>query len=209
MSYGWKLVLPGCLVLAVACGTESGGPLEPDTGATAALIRISDGTTWGSGLLTRLSDGITTNITVDPGVIPPGDVITLWGVIFNDPSKCTAGLPGVSSCDEADLENSDVAPSVVWLGGGIAAGGSTLYTGQVMAGDASGDILALFGLPSGPGLLNPAGAEIHVILRTHGPPIPGQLQAQSTTFLGPNCTVEAPPSEPCADLLFAVFEPVP
>ncbi len=206
MSYGWKLVLAGYLALATACGTES-APLEPDTGAAAALIRISDGTTRGSGFLTRLPDGITTNITVDPGVIPPGDVITLWGAIFNDPSKCTAGTPGVSACDFPDMEIAE--GSLVWLGSGIASGGSTQYTGSLMVGDASGDILALFDVRSGPGLLNPAGAEVHVIVRTHGQPVPGQVQAQSTTFLGPNCTVEAPPSEPCADLLFAVFEPVP
>lgn len=90
----------------------------------------------------------------------------------------------MSSCDEPDLEKPDVAPSVVWLGSGIASGGSTRYTGHVMAGDASGDILSLFDLPSGPGLLNPAGAEIHVILRTHGQPIHGKLRSQRKTFLG-------------------------
>jgi len=221
MSFRSKVTLAGFIVLSAACNTEAGTPLGPDTSAepalnanmggsrsqSADLLLVSDLSKSGSGTLTRLPNGITTHINVDPGVIPEGDVVTLWGAIFNDPSVCTAGLPGVSTCDFPDIEAAQ--GSLVWLGSGIASGGSTQYTGHVMVGDASGDILGLFGLASGPGLLNPAGAEIHVILRTHGQPIPGQLQSQRQTFLGPNCTVDALPGEPCADLLFAAFDPVP
>ena len=201
---------------------EAGTPLGPDTSAGPALNASGGGsksqsadavsipdfpTVVGSGTLTRLPNGITTHITVDPGVIPAGDVITLWGAIFNDPSQCTNPIPNVSVCDFPDIEAAN--GSLVWLGSGIASGGSTQYTGHVTVGDASGDILGLFGLSSGPGLLNPAGAVVHVVVRTHGQPISGALQAQRKTFLGPNCTVDAPPTEPCADLLFAAFELVP
>ncbi len=221
MSFRSKVTLAGFIALAAACNTEAGTPLGPDSGAepalnasmggsrsqSADLLRISDLSTGGSGTLTRLPSGITTHITVDPGVIPEGDVITLWGAIFNDPSKCTHPIPDVSVCDFPDIEAAN--GNLVWLGSGIASGGSTRYTGHVMVGDASGDILGLFGLSSGPGLLDPAGAVVHVVIRTHGQPIPGALQSQRKTFLGPNCTVEAEPEEPCADLLFAAFELVP
>ena len=199
MSFRSKVTLAGLIALAAACNGDAVGP---DNGPQQAeVFRISDGTPAGSGLLTRLPNGIATEITVDPGVIPAGDVVTLWGAIFNNPTECA-----LATCDFPDMDNPAVEGSLVWLGSGIAGSGSTPYTGDVMVGDASGDILQLFGAPSpGPGLLSPAGAEIHVILRTHGPPISGALESQRQTFLGPNCTVEALPDEPCFDLLFVVF----
>jgi hypothetical protein len=214
MSFRSKVTVAGLIVLSAACNTEAGTPLGPDTITEPALNANVGGSKSqpgdllllpaaveirGSASLTRLPNGITTHVNVDPGVIPEGDVITLWGVIFNDPSECTAGTPGVSACDPPDLGNSLANPSLVWLGSGIASGGSTRYTGHIMVGDASGDILDLFGLPSGPGLLNPAGAEIHVVVRTHGQPISGQLQSQRKTFAG-GCDVNA-----CADLLGVRF----
>ncbi len=216
MSFRSKVTLAGFIVLSAACNTETGTPLGPGTSAGPALnenmggskaqqadlILISDLTTKrGTGSLTRLPHGINTHITVDAGVIPAGDVVTLWGVIFNNPAACA-----IDPCDFPDVENPAVEGSLVWLGSGIAGKGSTLYTGQVMVGDGSGDILDLFGIPSGPGLLNAAGAEIHVVVRTHGPAINGDLQAQRKTFLGPNCTVDALPGEPCFDLAFAMFQ---
>ncbi len=221
MSFRSKVTLAGLIVLSAACNTEAGTPLGLDTSVEPALnanmggsksqqadlLLISDGSTNGSGTLTRLPHGITTHINLDAGVIPAGDVVTLWGAIFNDPSKCTHPIPGVSVCDFPDIEAAN--GNLVWLGSGIVSGGSTQVTGHVNVGDASGDILGLFGLSSGPGLLNPAGVVVHVVVRTHGQPIPGALQAQRKTFLGPNCTVDDLPGEPCADLLFAAFELVP
>lgn len=221
MSFRSKVTLAGFIVLSTACNTEAGTPLGPDAvvgpalnankggskSQQADLLLISDGSTNGSGTLTRLPNGITTHINIDAGVIPVGDVVTLWGAIFNETSECTHPIPDVSVCDFPDIEAAN--GNLVWLGSGIMSGGSTQVTGHVMVGDASGDILGLFGLASGPGLLDPAGAVVHVVVRTHGQPIPGQLQSQRKTFLGPNCTVDALAGEPCADLLFAAFELVP
>ncbi len=219
MSFHSKAAWAGLLVLAAACNTDSGTPTGTELGTASSQGTVASASgsrsqqsdllllpaaveIRGSGSLTRLPNGITTHVNVDPGVIPVGDVITLWGVIFNNPSECTAGAPGVSACDPPDLGESAAEPSLVWLGSGIASGRSTRYTGHIMVGDASGDILEEFGLPSGPGLLNPAGAEIHVVVRTHGQPITGQLQSQRKTFAG-GCEVNA-----CDDLLGVRF-PVP
>jgi len=61
------------------------------------------------------------------------------------------------------------------------------------------------------GLTNPQGAEVHLVLRSHGPRIPGQVAEQRTTFAGgceffldPGATHELEPGQ-CSDLQFAVF----
>jgi hypothetical protein len=78
--------------------------------------------------------------------------------------------------------------------------GSAFFWGALDVGDTEG---ALFG----PGLINPLGAEIHYVLRTHGPAKQDVLAEQLTTFMG-GCDSE-PPNAPCQDLQFAVFKQVP
>lgn len=217
MSFHSNVAWAGLIILAAACSSEAGTPTGPELSEASALTTATNGsksqqsdlimfsdfiTVGGVGSLTRTPQGVNTHITVNAGAIPAGDVVTLWAAIFNNPGECA-----IDPCDFPDIENPAVEGSLVWLGSGIAGKGATLYTGQVMVGDASGDILDLFGLPNGPGLLNAAGAEIHVVVRTHGPKINGELQSQRKSFLGPNCTTDPEPNpDPCDDLAFAMFQ---
>ncbi len=131
--------------------------------------------------------------------LPEGDAVTAWWVIFNQPENCSDGVCG----------EDDVLP----MPGNEAAGVSVLFAdGQVINEQGSaffwdalgrGDTMeAVFG----PGLTNPMGAEIHYVLRTHGPVQEDIKEEQLTTLMG-GCAAEAPHA-PCQDLQYAVFKQV-
>ncbi len=57
----------------------------------------------------------------------------------------------------------------------------------------------------GGGLQKPMSAEIHFVVRTHGPAIPGKVDSMLYTVNG-GCE-GAFPNPPCSDVQFAVFKP--
>lgn len=89
-----------------------------------------------------------------------GDAYTAWGVIFNNPENCDGG------CGPDDLRRAGVDASVERLTGHVVGnGGNANFGGSLKVGDTSE---ALFG----PGLTDPFGAEIHIVVKDHGPAIP-------------------------------------
>ena len=119
---------------------------------------------------------------------------TVWWVIFNNPEFCIDG------CDADDLEILEVNASAFWATGGIV-GDDNVGTFNAQLGENQlpmGENQVLFG----GGLVDSFGAEIHLIPRTHGDVIPGQVEQQITTFNG-GC----PPND-CFDVQFAVFPAV-
>jgi len=128
--------------------------------------------------------------------LPPGDAVTLWWVIFNNPSACSDGVCG----------EDDVLPPP-----GNEAAGVSLGYGDGWTVDEDGRVVLfsrrevgeMDGVVFGPGLAHPLRAEIHLVLRSHGPVIPGRLGEQISTLLG-GCDPE-PPHHPCQDLQFAIF----
>ncbi len=140
----------------------------------------------GTSDLVRTVDGISMNIdTTDL----PGGAYTMWWVIFNDPSKCSDG-----ECGENDVlpppgtPGAKVSPG--WVPGGIVGpdrvGHFSAHLGIGLDG-APGQVLF------GDGLTNPMGAEVHVILRYHGPVIWNDADAllkQLDSYQG-NCTPES------------------
>lgn len=56
----------------------------------------------------------------------------------------------------------------------------------------------------GRGLTNPTQAEIHAVVRTHGPVIPGMVDEQIHTFNG-GCDPGQPNEGQCQDLQFTAF----
>lgn len=142
-----------------------------------------------------------------------GHVITLWWVIFNNPDECAG-----EGCGEADLFNPAVEPSCVYAEGSIVGGnGHARFIDRLTVGEHRDSCIDFFvdlvpGLEGEDhGLTNPQGAEVHLVLRSHGPRIPGQVAEQRTTFAGgceffldPGATHELEPGQ-CSDLQFAVF----
>ncbi|NNE11020.1 MAG: hypothetical protein HKN41_02120 [Ilumatobacter sp.] len=113
---------------------------------------------------------------VRTGGLQAGDAYTVWAVVFNNPAGCIDG------CDGADLAN-PAAEAVSMLGAGkVAQRSAASFLIRIGAGDE---------------LTDPHGAEIHFVLRTHGPALPGLVDEQISSLNG-GC----PPNE-CANVLMA------
>jgi hypothetical protein len=161
--------------------------------------------------LVRYDNGVTT--TISTSELVPGEVYTLWWVIFNDPENCLGG-----ACDADDIfiiEDGGIPRdadgnramnmeglaasnvSIQHAAGGYSVDGSLNTSASLGLGDVPGII-------AGPGLLDPYKAEIHLVVRTHGPKVDEYFADQLSTFDGGCDPMDA---LPCDDLQFAVFLP--
>lgn len=162
----------------------------------------------GDATLVRQPNGASFTFT---GVgLAAGDAHTIWFVAFNNPAACTSPMMDdgalVSLCGLADLGNAAARPSAVW-GAGHVVGGSGIATfgGRVAEGDTSG-CDALGRLPCNDGLTDPSGAEIHLVLRTHGPATPDLVNEQIHSF-NRGCEAGEPNVGLCRNVQFAAFLP--
>lgn len=142
--------------------------------------------------------------------LTPGNAHTIWFVAFNDPGACASPMMDggtlISLCGLPDLANAAAEPTAVWGAGHVVgAGGVVTFGGRVAVGDASG-CDALGRLPCGGGLTDPAGAEIHLVVRTHGPAIPELVNEQIHSF-NRGCEAGEPNAGLCRNLQFAAFLP--
>lgn len=146
-----------------------------------------------SGKLTR-GDGVVW-LRINTTGLPAG-AYTNWWVIFNNPDACG------ESCDGSDFPNPDVGASVLWATGGVVTDtGVGHFRAHLEENNAPGEVLF------GPGLMDAAGAEIHIIVRYHGPAGAGDVLIAQTTTFGGGCS-NAPnpyPIFPCYDPQAAVF----
>jgi len=148
----------------------------------------------GTSRIVRTDKGISGNISVHLGIgskSAKGLAVTLLLVIFNKPDACE------QTCSDSDLLNSAVMPDVVYAGGNVVGASEKTTIGfHYKAGENSGSVAALFndfGFPvaldngEGYGLVEPRGAEVHYVLRFHGPVVPAEMPAQINSYLG-GCT---------------------
>jgi hypothetical protein len=151
----------------------------------------------------RNNDGVYWNISTSS--LTPGEVVTLWVAFFNNPQFCDQTVPG---CDPSDLNNLLVQGSLQWAGGAIVgANGRADFSGYLGLNDNTG----YFILPGfnnqpnpAPGLINPRGADVHLVIRRHGQASsdPATLQAQLNSFTG-GCSVAGA----CANIQASIHEP--
>lgn len=154
-------------------------------------------------MLNRTPNGV--SATLQTKDLPAGNGVTMWWVIFNNPEECTAGVGGFR-CGEGDLFNPDVDASVVYAAGKfIGNSGKATFSSYLLEGDVSG---AYFG----PGLVDSSVADIHLVVRDHGPLNP-ELASEMIHSFGANCTPGTDPfgvdpdgDYACVDLQFAVHE---
>ncbi|MDX1664575.1 MAG: hypothetical protein R3272_12335 [Candidatus Promineifilaceae bacterium] len=143
--------------------------------------------------------------------LTPGDAVTIWWVIFNNPEAC-AGYPN-AACTMADL-----------MGNTAAVGAEVTYaTGNVIGGSGKGNFAAHLAPGHttqewfGNGFTNPTGAEIHLVVHTHGQKIPGLVDEMIGTYRA-GCHDDAfindshpahddgtPGPNQCIDLQFAIL----
>ncbi|MEM9216520.1 MAG: hypothetical protein AAGD25_19500 [Cyanobacteria bacterium P01_F01_bin.150] len=143
-----------------------------------------------SALLRRSPDSVEFELET---TLPEG-TYTVWVVAFNEPEAC------VGDCGLDDLEIPEVKASIFWATGEIIDNGETgLFSATVPELTLPGEFdQVLFG----DGVIDSFGSEIHLVVRSHGPAIPGLEEEQITTFNG-GC----PPNE-CIDVQFSVFPSV-
>ena len=168
----------------------------------------------GNSTLHRNKNGITVNFKAKN--LYPG-AYTLWWVIWNKPGECAD--PG--ACLDSDFAMADLVEVEVMYAGGHVVGnnGKGNISAHLNVDDASGSINEeFFGLNSYGGLQagNTFGAEVHLVLRTHGPVVPGIVNEQINSYEG-GCddpllyfpfTVYPNVIGECADIAAAVFPPV-
>lgn len=151
------------------------------------------------GSLFRNNEGVLG--TISTSGLTPGNVVTLWWAIFNNPRACAG-----STCAPLDLANPEVNASLQY-GGGYLVGinGRADFSGYLGAGDNSGYFILFPTQPNpAPGIVNPKVVQIHLVIRDHGPANadPAILQQQLTTF-GGGCAISFP--SPCSNVNAAVF----
>jgi len=175
------------LSLAYPLPAIAGQPQKAD------VIDIASGAVVGTSQLVRSPNGVAMNLRTTG--LDPGAAYTVWWVIFNNPEFCE------DFCNEPDLFNPDVLATVLGATGHVIGhDGVGNFAAYLAEGDTSD--VAPFGLPGDAvGLIDSTQAAIHLVVRTHGPPIPGHVKEQISTF-GGGCDVNA-----CEDQQFAAHAP--
>ncbi|MDT8342672.1 MAG: hypothetical protein RQ751_14270, partial [Longimicrobiales bacterium] len=159
----------------------AGGTPGTNTQPSAAIITLPGlAPVAGTASLNRNRNGAT--FTYRAAELEPGHTYTVWWVVFENPAAC-----GEDGCNGADLLTEGVGGTVFGpAAGGIAgedgratfAGSSLTPPSEVL--DLNGD-----GVPDGDGSLDDTqGAEVHLVVRDHGPAIPGRVPEQIGSFLG-------------------------
>jgi len=177
---------------------------QPGVQSTSPVQRVVDGSVVGGAFstLVRSDDAILMHVSTSD--LDPGAAYTVWWVIFNNPEECAT-----TPCTIADIID-PARRAATEVAVGHAAGhvinqsGSANFSARLRVGDLSG-----FGdgvdmtppPPFGPGLLDPMGAEVHLVIRTHGQQIPGLVDDQIHSFEG-GCTINT-----CADRQFSIHLP--
>lgn len=169
--------------------------------------------------LTRRANGV--SVTLRTRDLPPG-AYTLWWEVYNAPENC------VGACDFLqDAFNPATHFSVFWAAGGVVGpDGELSVEAETLVGDPPGEPCPAipFAAPKmqlGCGLLNAYGAQINVIIKTHGAPnANAEVLYRQVGTIGGACTNPPGPINhpvdpdplfqlfPCYDPQVAVFPPL-
>jgi hypothetical protein len=221
------------LVLLFALAMALVTVAAPATARTNRLTPQPDGEGWwlagddadmevagSSGRATVNKNGAT--ISVRATDLMPGHAYTMWIVYFNDGTACQFGEFGPdTNCGGGDLA---AGRGGVNYGDGKIVGGTgeATFTARLNAGDGPDRGPRP---PDLPGVMpyEPSDyPDFHVVIRSHGPKIPGEVSEQILTFEG-GCDVEVGPppgqsgkdfsipDEPgeCGDIQLYIFETIP
>ncbi|MEM9532604.1 MAG: hypothetical protein AAGA23_16930 [Pseudomonadota bacterium] len=151
----------------------------------------------GATILVR--DLVNRNVTaqIASSALEPNVAYSIWWVVFNYPEFCSAPY----ECTGGDLEvnggDPDVKASVFWAGGILADGSGTGTTFLNLQPGAT--TRELFAMSEPYGLENVDEAELHLVLRSHGPSgVAGTLADQLRT------ANLACPEDGCSNRFFSI-----
>lgn len=192
-----RTILVATSIIAGMSLLASSVAAAPAQHQSSGIYRLADGSPVAGGSATLVRNGSGVRMTLHTSQLNPGGAYTVWWVIFNDPDACTEGVPDLGlRCSEEDLGSPAVAASVLLATGHVVGkNGRGNFGAHLSTGQLTNDVLF------GPGLLDPLGAEIHLIVRGHGDPIPGLVKAQISTVDG-GCDINT-----CESQQFAAFPP--
>lgn len=114
--------------------------------------------------------------------LTPGNAYTMWLIVVNDPGECSS-----QPCSPPDVILNPATDSQILYAAGSVAGGSGKGT---FAGSAK--VGPLEGWLEDRGLIDPSGAEVHLIINDHGPKVKGQVADMIHTYRG-GCTDDSLP----------------
>jgi hypothetical protein len=168
------------LVSRAGAATRTTSPVE-----TMATPPVEVGTST----LTRTDSGIA--LVLHTTGLQAGHTVTIWWMIFNHPQACISGAstptPDDPRCGMADITNSRAGLSVLYAAGNIVdEDGEADFGAYRQEGDTDG---AIMGMELG--LLDAAAADVHLVVRDHGPVDPRHVVEQIHTFddfCNPTCT---------------------
>lgn len=164
------------------------------TSAVAADVSASDRQTvswwWddssavGRSNLVRTASHINSAMQVRD--LTPGDVATLWLIVFNNPDGCSTSPCSVP----ADVFNPAAEADFFWAAGKVVnPKGRVTLTGTLSVGQTAHSGKVEIGAGDAVPFSNPLGAEVVVAVHSHGPAATGaELDAQLSSHLG-GCTV--------------------
>jgi hypothetical protein len=170
-----------------ATSASHGGSVD----ANQPVFSFADLAHVGSSQLVRTPNGV--NFNLRSTALTPGHAYTLWIVIFNEPGQC--GEPSERSlCGPSDVVNDAAKPDMMYAAGGVAGNAGTgNFAGRRSVDDRSGSLNAPVGMPAY-GLLDPRGAEFHLVVHDHGPKLPEFMPDMIQTVAGgcPEAGIPAP-----------------
>lgn len=160
------LIVTGLLVAAAWAVADPIVHSKTFVRQTSALTNppiIGDTIIGSAAKLTRSENAVSIKITTTQ--LPAG-AYTAWAVIFNNPSACTHGA-NEFKCGSADVTNLDTLASILWYDGGLVdETGVGHFGGTIEEGNPPG-VVNRAGCNCG--LMDAENAEIHSIIRYHGP----------------------------------------
>jgi hypothetical protein len=165
---------------------------DPD-GIGEGDIETGDDVANASGSARVNSNGAT--IKVNTTGLEPGHTYTMWVVYFSDQTLCEDRTSGNAGCNGEDLPF--VNGGGVLFGNGQVAGGNgtATFTARLNTGDGAD----VDDTPPPPFAFAAYEAgednEFHVVIRSHGPKIPGEVGEQIHSFNGGCDTQVGPPPE--------------
>jgi len=219
-----------CAVVVVI-GLLAGSTVFADTFQVVPMNRI-DGEPlppWAEAVLQRSADSVTMtmytrvggefwNFGNDSFLGPqwkPGDAVTNWWAVFNNPEYCTvpcgrddlfAGGLRIDLDDHPFFDEIDGTVGLIFATGHTTTSGTWSSSATLAEGDVSG---VLFGVALG----DAETAEIHVVVRSHGPEAAMTLEeaVDAVSSIGGGCSNSGARTGPniCGDPQDAIFPPLP
>lgn len=152
-------------------------------------------------------------VTIHARELDANAAYTLWAIVFNQPDACTTAPDSPTRCGSSDLTATpNSAEASAFVVGGFVTGedGTANVNAHLRGGPLPEGTDVLWGTGgrndngSEPGLRTDNGlvAEIHFVLRTHGPILVGGTAEQISTLNG-GC-----PPNACSNQQAVVFPPV-